>query len=87
MKKVEIHVAQGALVPALSITGSVAVPEITGKNWRRLNERFYLKEARAIVKAFRVSLPGGTWDRLVSLMILEHATIFAVPHEPRRRRR
>lgn len=43
---------------------------------------WYEAEARKIERLLYATLPGGTYDKLVGLMLLRKASHFRVSHEP-----
>ncbi len=64
---VEIHIGPG-LVPNY----------FDKENWERVYKTHYTADAAKIMDAMQ-SLPGGTWDRLLCLMLEKRASILRVP--------
>lgn len=71
--------------PPVSIVIDTVIPEL-GRNmptpefWKEAHHRFD-KEAQMVHEGLK-SLPGGTYDRLLGLMLANKATHFNVAHDP-----
>src|SRR5688572_21591565 len=80
MKKVGITGAgptPGVVVEPVEIAISGHWPESTTEELNQLGGRFEA-DARMLFDALRKSLPGGTLDRLLSLMLAEKASHFII---------
>lgn len=47
-------------------------------NWVERSENFFMEQARDLEEALYNSLPGGTYDRLLGLMLKRRASHFIV---------
>lgn len=66
--------------PSLHIVAYEEVPEIKSDSWESDYRAFYRQEAQQIVNALVKSLPGGTVDQVLCLLLERHASVFRVAH-------
>lgn len=71
---------EGVEVEDLHLEATEVAPDLCAMNdWEREWSTFYQVQAESIVDALRRSLPGGTLDRILVLMLVRAQSIFAVP--------
>lgn len=65
-------------VKGVNIDISFNVPKFEDDNWHERAENFFMEQARDLEEALHNSLPGGTYDRLLGLMLKRKASHFIV---------
>ncbi len=79
--KITVHRAvptAGEAIPTVEITiGPDHTPTVTATNWEKVYRDVYITDANLLFEAIS-SLPGGTWDRLLCLMLDKKASLYRV---------
>jgi hypothetical protein len=55
------------------------VGKVASEVWQREVHEVYIEEAILIVDALATSLPGGTMDQVIALLLQRRASLFIVP--------
>lgn len=77
MNTIHIQKAQPTVNDVASVT-IIIDEEIPDMKVRDADEH-YNEQASTLYQALKYSLPGGTYDRLLALMMTDRASLFVVP--------
>jgi hypothetical protein len=79
MKRVSVYKANDSNVCVDDVRIEITSPMPDYDGIGVITSRFY-EDALDLFKALRASLPGGTFDQLLALMLREKASHFVVPY-------